>query len=528
MNAKTTYVTTSIPYVNARPHLGFALELCISDALARLRRERGLAVRFVSGTDDNSLKNVLAAERAGVPTHHFVAEHAAAFEALGRELGVSVDAFLRTSASPNHAPAVRALWSACAASGDLYRRTYRGLYCVGCERFFEPEELAGDRCPEHDSVLEAVSEENWFFRLSKYRARILEAVESGRLRIHGEGAREEALSFLRGEVRDLSISRSAARARGWGVPVPGDSSQVIWVWFDALASYLSALGFAGDAPADFERFWKGSGERVHVLGKGISRFHAVFWPAFLASAGIPWPTDLLVHGHLTVGGRKISKSGQSVDPIPLLRRFGPDALRFFLLKHVRTTRDADFRPDRFAQAYNAELANGLGNLESRLFGLVERTTGGFVPEGGAQIPEDGELREAALSLRARVDEAAARFAVDEAIGAVFDLVEAANRHLARTAPWALLKAGRREEAGASLRASLEALRIVAGELRPFLPSTASALEGRLGVSARGAGAAAPTWNALAAGARLERGAPLFPRVDIEALEALGEAESGSP
>lgn len=520
--ARASYVTTSLPYVNARPHLGHALELCISDALARYRRSRGLDVHFVTGTDDNSLKNVVAADRAGVSTSDWVAEHAAAFLSLAQELGASADGFVRTSASPSHGPAVHALWKACADRGDLYRRTYRGLYCVGCERFYEAEELVDGRCPEHEAPLEVVDEENWYFRLSKYRAEILEAVEAGRLRIHGEGAREETLAFLRGAVRDLSVSRSAARARGWGIPVPGDPSQVIWVWFDALTSYISALGFPAAAPNSFEKYWARSRERIHVLGKGISRFHAVFWPAFLASAGVAWPTDLLVHGYVTVDGRKISKSGRTVDPAPLIRRFGSDAVRFFLLKHIRTTRDGDFRLDRFAQAFNAELANGLGNLESRLFALVERATDGRVPEAGGESAEDGELREVALALRGRVDEAVARFALDEAVARVFELVEAANRHLARTAPWALLKAGQRARAGSALRTSLEALRVVAEELRPFLPSAAAALAARLCAPDRPA-LAGVDWNALATGARLARGGPLFPRV--EGAEGLEQAST---
>ncbi len=209
------YVTTAIPYVNARPHLGFALELCVADAYARHRRRRGADVRFVTGTDDHSLKNVLAAERAGVPTGAWVERHAAAFRELNAALDVSADDFLRTSASPLHAPAVRALWAACAARGDLYRRAYAGRYCVGCERFYEPEELPGGRCPEHGAELEWVEEENWFFRLSRYRDAIRDAIEHGRLRIEHPGARAETLAFLRGPVRDISVSRSAARARGW-------------------------------------------------------------------------------------------------------------------------------------------------------------------------------------------------------------------------------------------------------------------------------------------------------------------------
>lgn len=515
----SSYVTTSIPYVNASPHLGFALELCIADAFARHRRRRR-GVRFVTGTDDHSLKNVLAAERAGVPTSRWVAEHAAAFEALGAALGVSADDFLRTSASPGHAPAVRALWAACAARGDLYRRPYRGLYCVGCERFYEPGELAGGRCPEHEVAPEPVEEENWFFRLSRYREPIRAAIEEGRLRIVHEGAREETLAFLRGPVGDISVSRAASRARGWGLPVPGDPTQVVWVWFDALAYYVAALGYGGEDRRLLDAFWHGARERVHVIGKGITRFHAVFWPAFLASAGLPWPTDLLVHGYLTLDGVKISKSGRTLDPLPVIARHGADALRYYLLRHVRTARDGDFGLARFTQAHDAELANGLGNLASRIFALVDRATGGRVPPAGVEEPEVAALRAAGQALPGAVAAAVDALSLDEAVRAVFGYVDETNRYLNRTAPWHLLREGRGRRAATVLRAGLEALHVVACELEPFLPATSGALLARLGAPAAGDGAG---WNALPEGGPLGRGGQLFERSRPDEARSPGAA-----
>jgi methionyl-tRNA synthetase len=506
---KTSYVTTSIPYVNANPHLGFTLELCIADAFARHRRSRGRRVRFVTGTDDHSLKNVLAAERAGVPTSRWVAEHAAAFEALNAALSVSADDFQRTSANPAHAPAVRALWEACARRGDLYQRPYRGLYCVGCERFYEPEELDGGRCPEHDAPLDVVEETNWFFRLSRHAGAVREAIESGRLRIVHGGAREETLAFLRGPVRDISVSRSAARARGWGIPVPGDPSQVIWVWFDALCGYIAALGYGGERADRLDELWCGGGERVHVIGKGIARFHAVYWPAFLASAGLPWPTDLLVHGYVTVGGEKISKSGRSVDPAPLIAKYGADAVRYFLLRHIRTARDGDFGIARFLEAHDAELANGLGNLASRILALVEKVAGGRVPAPGAELAEDQALREAALALGPEVDEAVDGLSLDEALAAIFRLVDATNRYVTSAAPWEHAREGRAARAAATLRTALEALHAIARELAPFLPGTSEELRARL----RAPPLLGPAgWNVLPTGAPVSRGAPLFRRI----------------
>jgi methionyl-tRNA synthetase len=510
---KTSYVTTSIPYVNAKPHLGFALELCIADAFARHRRIRGRRVRFVTGTDDHSLKNVLAAEGAGVPTTQWVTEHAAAFEELNAALGVSADDFQRTSANPAHAPAVRALWEACARRGDLYRKPYRGRYCVGCERFYEPGELNDGCCPEHEAALEIVEETNWFFRLSRYADVVREAIESGKLRVAHDGAREETLAFLRGPVRDVSVSRSAARARGWGLPVPGDPSQVIWVWFDALTGYLAALGHGGNDRSRLDSFWCGDGERVHVIGKGIARFHAVYWPAFLESAGLPWPTDLLVHGYLTVDGAKISKSGRTIDPAPLIAQYGADAVRYFLLRHVRTARDGDFSVARLLQAHDAELANGLGNLASRILALVEKAANGLVPAPGVELAEDQELRQEALGLRSEVDDAVDRLSLDEALSAIFRVVDATNRYVTAAAPWEHAREGRAARAAGVLRTALEALHVIARELAPFLPATSDDLRARLQAPPLEAQVG---WNALTSGVPLSRGAPLFRRIGTEA------------
>ena len=466
MTTSALFISTAIPFVNSRPHLGFALELCIADALARHARARGRDVHFVSGTDDHSLKNVLAAERAGQPTAAFVEQHSHAFLQLAAALDISIDRYIHTSRSPSHAPTVHALWSTCLARGDLYKASYRGLYCVGCERFADPDE---QRCPEHDAPLELVAEENWYFRLSRYRELLRARIESGAFSLTSP-AREETLAFLREPLRDLCVSRSAERARGWGLPVPGDASQVIWVWFDALAYYLSAVDHGTDS--ELSRFWQAEAERVHVIGKGITRFHALIWPAILESAGLPWPSALRVHGYLTFEGGKISKSGRALDPQPLIELLGSDALRYYLLRHVRTTRDGDYSHERFITAYNAELANGLGNLANRLFGLVQRCP---LPPSAAYSSDTAALRESAAALPSEIDGAVERFALDEALAAVWKRIELANRTLDRTAPWALIKCGELEQAGQLLRAHLEALQVIAHELAPFLPRAAHTL-----------------------------------------------------
>ena len=498
------YVTTAIPFVNAQPHLGFALELCIADALARHARARGREVHFVSGTDDHSLKNVLAAVRAGTDTRSFVDAHAASFLQLNAALHTSLDAFVRTSAHPGHRAAVFALWNACAARGDLYKQTYRALYCVGCERFADPGESA---CSEHSAPLEQVSEENWFFRASRYTELLRRRILSHALRIEPASAREETLAWLAQPLPDLCVSRSAARARGWGLPVPNDPEQVIWVWFDALAYYLTALGFSSDDPSRYQRLWEGPGRRIHVLGKGITRFHAVVWPAILASAGLGWPSDLLVHGYLTQDGAKISKSSRALDPFPWLNELGCDAVRYYLLRHVRTTRDGDFSAERFLQAYNAELANGLGNLVDRTLGLVARATAGRIPAAGAEPEAVTELRRAAQALPEAIDFAVARFALDDALGAIFEVVATCNRVIDQTAPWALIKRGELASAGSLLRALLDTLGVIASELEVFLPVSAAQLRAALL-------GGAPVSEGLRTDRQLPAALRLFPRREL--------------
>jgi methionyl-tRNA synthetase len=311
MSAQRVYFSTTIPYVNSRAHVGHALELVQADVLARHHRRIGDEVRLQSGTDDNSLKNVLAAAAEGISTRTLVNRNASAFAGLREHLSLSFDDFIRTSSDPRHRPGVERLWRACEASGDLYRKTYEGLYCVGCEQFYTEAELDDGNCPDHGTAPQLVAEENWFFRLSKYAGRLHDEITSGRLRIEPASRRNEVLGFIAGGLADFSVSRSVARARGWGIEVPGDPSQVIYVWWDALGNYITALNYGTDSRADrnadYQRWWAGADRRVHVVGKGVLRFHAVYWPAILLSAGEPLPTEIFVHDYLTVNGRKISK-----------------------------------------------------------------------------------------------------------------------------------------------------------------------------------------------------------------------------
>jgi methionyl-tRNA synthetase len=476
--SRTLYVSTAIPYVNAPPHLGFALEMVLADVLARHGRLRGERVHFVTGTDENSLSNVRAADAAGIPARELVDANAAKYRALKPLLAASFDDFVRTSIDPRHRAAVSAIWEACARNGSLERRKYRGLYCVGCEQFYAAEELADGLCPEHRRAPEIVEEENWFFCLSRYEGAIKEALASGRLRIEPRERAHEVNRFLAGGLRDISVSRSRSRARGWGIPVPGDPDQVVWVWLDALANYLATLGYPSDK-AQWRALWTGADSRVHVVGKGIVRFHAVIWPALLLAAGLPLPTTIWAHGYVTVDGEKIGKSrGNGIDPAVFVERYGVDAVRYFLLRHVGPKQDADVDDVRLVAAYRSELADGLGNLLARTTALLRTAADASVPPPPAAgvDPEGEALAASAADLEPTIDDAIARFAPDEALRAIWAIVAAANKHLADTAPWALAK---NPEATPRVRAILHhvavALEAISRGLLPFLPGTAEAI-----------------------------------------------------
>jgi methionyl-tRNA synthetase len=512
MTTQRVYLSTTIPYVNARPHLGFALELVQADVLARHHRQAGDQVRLQTGTDDNSLKNVLAAEAEGIAAAELVQRNAAAFAALREPLALSFDDFIRTGSDPRHRPGVERLWRACAARGDLYRRHYEGLYCVGCEQFYQPAELPSGRCPEHGTEPQRVAEENWFFRLSRYAGQLHDLISSGRLRIEPAARRNEVLSFIAGGLEDFSVSRSTARARGWGIPVPGDPSQVIYVWWDALGNYITSLGY-GTGGGDYRRWWTESDRRVHLAGKGVVRFHAVYWPAILLSAGEPLPTDILVHDYLTLRGSKISKSGASVagetaDPVELAGRYGTDAVRWWLLREVPRVGDADFTAARLVARANDDLANDLGNLVSRVVALVHRYRDGLTPQ--TVISEDPERFAAPpstlLATRRRAPEriaaALAAFDFRAATAAIWDIVEEANRYVEQAEPWRLARAERDGEAGAGelLDTSLALLVGTCSDLGRYLAPFLPGLAARIRVACDGQGG------------RLPAPRPVFPRL----------------
>ncbi|MEV0646946.1 methionine--tRNA ligase [Phytomonospora sp. NPDC050363] len=508
----TFYLTTAIPYVNSAPHIGFTLEIVQADALARHKRGRGEPVRFLTGTDDNSLKNVKAAAAEGISVEDLVARNAALFEGLKAPLDLSFDDFIRTSSDPRHRPGVERLWRACEQSGDLYKKHYEGRYCVGCEQFYAPGDLADGLCPEHGTEPQLISEENWFFRLSRYGDRLKELITSGELRVEPESRRNEVLSLIDGGLHDFSISRSRTRAHGWGVPVPGDPEQVVYVWYDALGNYITALGYGSDddRTPDFDRWWTGGDRRVHVIGKGIIRFHAVYWPAMLLSAGVRLPSDIFVHDYVTVDGRKIGKSlGNAVDPVALAETYGADALRWWLLREVPRVGDADFTVERLVTRANEDLANGLGNLVNRVVSMIWRYRGGAVVAPDTLVDaDDRAFAEVFDALPAAVDAAVADFDFRAATGAIVRAVDAANRFVETNRPWDLAKG----EKGGSLVDGVRldtvlsllvgACRALGAELAPFVPGLAARVVEQCGE-----------------GPSVAPAAPVYPRLEVrEAVE----------
>jgi methionyl-tRNA synthetase len=451
------YITTAIDYVNGLPHIGHATEKVIADTMARYRRAMGEEVFFLTGTDENSLKNVQAAEAVGKETKVFVDENAEKFRNLGKTLDLSFDDFIRTTEG-RHFNGAQKLWSMFRKE-DVYKKKYRGLYCVGCEEFKLEKDLENGLCPEHNKAPEIVEEENWFFRLSSYGDILKEKITSGEMSILPDFRKNEVLSFIDGGLEDFSISRSVERAKHWGVPVPDDETQIMYVWVDALSNYITALDFATDGDR-YEQFWNGSGERVHIIGKGILRFHTVYWPAMLLSAGLPIPTTIYAHEYLTVEGKKMSKSlGNVIAPEDLVSSFGVDGARYLLLSSLPYSKDGDLSHSRMVEKYNADLANGLGNLASRIITLANSLPQN--DDGYAGVSSDKSLD---------IREEMRQFRLAEALERIWARVASANKYIEDEKPWELKKTNS-EKFETIMRYLLGELQVIADAVAPFLPET---------------------------------------------------------
>lgn len=463
---KTFYLTTPIFYPNAKLHLGHAYTMTLADALVRYHRSAGEETYFLAGSDENTQKMVDAAAKAGVEPLVFLDGIVKNFMKLYGSLDISYDQFIRTTDKEVHWPGAQALWKKLMESGDLYKKEYEGLYCVGHEAFVTEKDLVDGKCPDHGTEPEHLKEENYFFRLSRYADVLKEKIESDELRVIPQSRKNEILSFIRGGLEDISFSRP--RHRGWpeglGVPVPGDDSQVMYVWCDALANYITALGFGRD-DALYQKFWPAN---VHVLGKDILRFHAAIWPAMLLSAGLSLPKALLVHGFITSGGKKMSKTlGNVIDPEELIETYGADAVRYFLLRHISPFEDGDITRESFKEAYNANLANGVGNLVARVMKLAEEHMPGPVALVDADERLDHDFSNSVETLR-----------FNDAMDLVFAKISRADEYMAEHAPFRLIKseiAAEQESARKDIEYLVRQLANIAAHLAPALPHTAAVI-----------------------------------------------------
>jgi len=466
------YLTTAIDYVNSRPHLGHALEKVAADVIARYRRLCGDEVRFVIGNDEHSQNVFRKARELGLEPLAYCDRMEGEFRAAWSRLNISFDDFIRTT-QPRHRTAVETLVTRSREAGDIYEGFYEGWYCVSCEEFKPEKTLENGLCPVHRTKPDWIKERNHFFRLSAFRDRLLAHYEQHPDFVEPASRRNEMLRLLEGGLDDISVSRAG---QAWGIPVPFDPASVVYVWYDALINYIAAVGYGSD-DALFEKWWPAG---LHLIGKDITRFHCVVWPAMLMSAGIPLPEKVFGHGWVLTKGEKMSKSlGTVLDPLDAAEKFGPDPLRLYLIKEIVFGSDGDFTWDRFEEKYNVDLANNLGNLVNRVTAMAERYRRGRL-RGPGRAPE--KLADTAQSLTLIYRQAMDRLALEGAAASAFRLVDAANEHIAEREPWTVARdEARSAELDAVLWDASEALRIAAVLLSPIMPASAAEIFDRLGV-----------------------------------------------
>lgn len=511
MGKDVFYITTPIYYPNDVPHIGHAYNAVATDFIARYHRLRGESVFHLTGTDEHGLKLQRAAEAAGMEPQRWVDEMEPRWREVWARLGIANDDYIRTT-EPRHRQAVQRLLSAVHDNGrnDIYLGTYEGLYCVSCELYYTEDELVDGKCPIHERSVERVSQENYFFRLSAYADRLLEHYERDPSRVEPETRRNEVLGLIRGGLLDFSISRTNF---DWGIPLPWDSKHVCYVWFDALTNYITAAGYGSDEQR-FAALWPAN---IHMIGKDILRQHAIYWPAMLMAAGIEPPTQVWAHGYLTVGGKKMSKTNLTgIHPFELIDHFGVDSYRYFFMREIQFGQDGSFSCESMVDRHNADLANGLGNLASRILAMLASSFDGMVPEPAAEGLED-DLPALTADVVGRYGEHMADLALTQALAAVWEIVGRANGYLVERQPWTLTKDdARRAELAGILYASAETLRILAILIGPIMPGAAIRLWDQLGIeepleAQRLPGASA--WGGLRPGTKTVKGDPLFPRLD---------------
>jgi len=424
---KKFYITTSIAYTNDFPHIGFASECIQADVLARYHCLLDEEVFFLTGTDEHGEKIAKAATQEKKEPKEFVNKISAKYRELKKILNLSNDDFIRTTDKKRHWPAVKKVWLKLRENGDIYKKKYKGLYCVGCEAFILEKDLVDGKCPNHQKKPEIVEEENYFFKLSKYSREIEEIIEKGKIKIIPETKKNEILSFIEQGVEDISCSRLKEKLE-WGIPVPDDNTQTVYVWLEAIVNYLSALGYAEESDK-FKKYWPAD---VHCVGKDIFRFHSLLWPAILLSLNLRLPKTIFVHGFITVGGQKMSKSlGNVIDPFELVKKYGTDAVRYFLLREIPPTEDGDFTYEKFEKRYNADLASGLGNLVARVITMAKQLTTYNLQLTTRNSKLKKEINKTWEDYKKALDE----FKFSEALIAIWNLIGFCDRYIEKERPW---------------------------------------------------------------------------------------------
>ncbi len=522
------YLTTPIYYVNARPHLGHAYSTIVCDAIARRKRALGIDTWFLTGTDEHGQKIERSAKLTGCTPQDFADKIAGEFRAQWDRLGLTYDDFIRTT-EPRHKRGVQKLFATLRDRGFIYKGSYTGQYCVSDEAWVDVP--PGTPCPDCGRITETVSEENYFFKLSAFERKLLEFYEENPGFMQPESTRREVISFVRSGLKDLSISRSSFT---WGIPVPGDETHVVYVWLDALANYITALGYGSDDPADQARFAKFWPADIHLIGKEISRFHCVYWPAFLMAAGIPVPRSVKANGWLLFDQGKMSKSRGNIVRADTVREvLGADALRYFLLREIPFGQDGNFTFDALVQRYNGDLANGYGNLVSRVVNMVHKYFGGVVPEAGAVTPAETALRQSTANTIAQFGPLFDELNFSEALKILWNLVAETDGYLTANAPWK--KPADRSEADQTalqarvLSTAAEAIRVITALVYPILPDAASKVwqqlgQGNIADAAKQAFLTDLAWGGLKPGTRFGEPSPLFPRAEKDAIARMQNLE----
>lgn len=504
---KTYYITTAIPYANSDPHIGFAYELLCADIMARYQRLLGQDVYFLTGTDEHGQKMYKTAKEQGQEVHAFASEKSAKFQNLADQWNITNNDFIRTT-EERHMARAQKFWEASLASGDIYKQQYSGLYCIGCEAFKTEKDLVDGKCPDHNREPEVLTEENYFFRLSKYQKQLEDLFDRNPEFVYPSNRYNEMRNILKEGLTDISISRSKDKLT-WGVPVPGDDTQVMYVWFDALTNYITALGYGSDDTALYEKYWPAS---AHVIGKEINRFHSLLWPAMLLSANVALPKQIVVHGWITVDGQKMSKSiGNVINPLEIIQKYPLEAVRYFFAREIPFDNDGDYTETKFHDRFNGDLANGLGNLTNRVIVMLEKYCENLVPD--AQM--EAGLSNAINDSWKIYDEQMAKFRFDHALEAVWKLVTTCDQTISERQPWAMAKAGKNDEVNVLLNNLAEALRHIAVMISPVMPETSEKIITQLGLDATDEfSKAKPELTKIRnlSGKRTTKAEPLFPRL----------------